>query len=198
MPSTEPLIFTDADAARAALEVLRWPDGPVCPRCGSSRVTRIVGRKQSHRAGLLSCKACRSQLTVTVGTCFERSKVPLNLWLHVIHLENSYARQLTPWGIAQLTGLTYKTIEKMRMRIYAAVNTYDGPNTIFGRNVTAYIRDRRRKKNPLGIIAADGSLRRAARAAAKLDSTERLVRLLLRTPKPPKKRRRSAPSRKAA
>jgi hypothetical protein len=111
-------------------------------------------------------------------------------------------------------------------RIYAAVNTYDGPNTIFGRAITAHISSRRpvppkpskyeddegrtrfsfrkwyrwREKHPLGeIIAADGSLGRALDKPLKgIDSTERLIRLLLTTPKPPKDRKITAPSRGAA
>jgi hypothetical protein len=153
---------------------------------------------------------------------FERSKVPLSKWLLVIHLENSNAREvMAPWEMAQATGLTFKTIEKMRARIYAAVNTYDGPNTIFGRAITAHIGGRRptppkptkrddgkrdfrrwynwRKKHPLGaVVPADGSLGRALDIPLKgIDSTERLVRLLLATPKPPKGRRITAPSRPA-
>ena len=134
----------------------------------------------------------------------ETLKVPLNKWLHVIHLENSNTRDvMTPWEMAQATGLTFKTIEKMRARIYAAVNSYDGPNTIFGRAITSHISGRRpapkpggvrawyrwRAKHPLGeTIPADGSLGRALCTPLKgIDSTERLVRLLLRTPKPPKR-----------
>jgi hypothetical protein len=111
----------------------------------------------------------------------------------------------------------------MRARIYAAVNTYAGPNTIFGRAITAHIGSRRptppkpreyvddegqtrvsfrkwyrwREKHPLGeVIAADGSLGRALDKPLKdIDSTERLIRLLLRTPKPPKGRKIKTPSR---
>jgi transposase-like protein len=227
VPSTQPLIFREENAARAALEALRWPNGATCPHCGSALVAKVGGEKHSHRAGLFRCKRCRGQFTVTVGTVFERSKVPLNKWLHVIHLENSNAREvMTPWQMAQVTGLTFKTIEKMRARIYAAVNTYDGPNTIFGRAITAHISSRRpippkprryaddegktrvsfrrwyrwREEHPLGeVIAADGSLGRALETPLKgIDSTERLIRLLLTTPKPPKGRKIATPSRGAA
>ena len=73
-------IFTDADKAREHLEALNWPQGPVCPHCGErERVTRMQGK--SHRAGLVQCNACLKNFTVTVGTVFERSKIPLNKWL---------------------------------------------------------------------------------------------------------------------
>ena len=73
-------IFTDADAAREHLEKTRWPHGPICPHCGLvNEATALKGK--AHRKGLYQCNACREQFTVTVGTVFERSKVPLNKWL---------------------------------------------------------------------------------------------------------------------
>jgi len=47
--------------------------------------------------------------------------------------------------MAQATGLTFKTIEKMRARIYAAVGNYRGPNTVFGKRVSGYVREQRPK-----------------------------------------------------
>jgi transposase-like protein len=68
--------FQNETAAREHLERIRWPDGPFCPHCGSFTCTRLEGKK--HRAGLVQCNDCRQQFTVTVGTVFERSKVPLH------------------------------------------------------------------------------------------------------------------------
>ena len=78
--------FTNENAARTHLEAIRWPDGPFCPHCGSYKATRLEGSK--HRTGLVQCNEpeCRQQYTVTVGTVFERSKVPLHKWLFVNHL----------------------------------------------------------------------------------------------------------------
>ena len=193
MHSTEPLIFRDEGAARDALEALRWPNGASCPHCGSAEVAKVGGEKQTHRAGLFRCKGCRGQFTVTVGTVLERSKVPLNKWLHLIHLVNW--EDMTPTQLAQAIHLDFKTIERMRTRILSAVDTYDGPNTIFGPAMTANISSRRavprgirrwyrwRAKNPKGpTIPADGSLGRVAPIKGA-DRTERLIRLLLKTPK---------------
>src|SRR3546814_10680069 len=63
---------------------VRWPEGPFCPHCCSFNATRLEGKK--HRAGLIQCNDCREQYTVTVGTIFERSKVPLHKWLLCNHL----------------------------------------------------------------------------------------------------------------
>ena len=72
--------FHDVEAAYAKLESILWPHGPVCPRCGSlDRITDVRGK--TARPGLRRCGACKRQFTVTVGTVFESSHVPLNLWL---------------------------------------------------------------------------------------------------------------------
>ena len=70
--------FTDEAAAREAMEALLWPNGPVCPHCGSFEEPRQgQGRVRAPRPLLLS-QYCKSQFTVTIGTIFERSKVPLS------------------------------------------------------------------------------------------------------------------------
>src|SRR6516164_9848748 len=72
--------FDDDVAAREALETMRWPDGPRCPRCALA--TEVFGgEKHSHREGLYHCKACRRQFSVTVGTVLERLRVPLSTWV---------------------------------------------------------------------------------------------------------------------
>jgi transposase-like protein len=106
-------------------------------------VDEMGGNKRSHRDGLLRCKDCRRQFTVTVETIFHRSKVPLTKWMQVIFFEDTPGIAENSWQIAQATGLTHKTVEKMRARIYAAVGQYEGPNNIFGRRVGGYVRDQR-------------------------------------------------------
>ena len=88
-------------------------------------------------------KSCRLQFTVTVGTVFHRSKVPLNKWMQVIFLEDTPGIADNSWQMAQATGLAHKTVEKMRARIYSAVGHYEGPNNIFGRRVGSYVRRQR-------------------------------------------------------
>lgn len=78
--------FQDADKAREYLEALRWPHGPVCPHCGSISRKHLSLKGSQYRPGLFKCADCYEQFTVTVGTVFERSKVPLNLWLQAVHL----------------------------------------------------------------------------------------------------------------
>jgi transposase-like protein len=102
------------------------------------------GVMRSHREGLFRCKECRNQFTVTAGTVFHRSKVPLTKWMQILHLE-AFAprREHNTWQMAQATSLAHKTVQKMRARIYAAVGKYEGPNNIFGRRIGGYVRDQR-------------------------------------------------------
>src|SRR4051794_4687394 len=80
-------MFHDDALARAALEALRWPQGPQCTHCAAkgTDVLLIGGQRQSHRSGLYHCKKCRRQFTVTLGTPFERSRIALSTWMRAAH-----------------------------------------------------------------------------------------------------------------
>lgn len=133
MNLTDP-IFTDADKARAHLERTRWPHGPVCPHCGViNEATEIKGR--SARAGLYQCNACRDQFTITVGTVFERSKVPLNKWLLATYLMASSKKGISAHQIGRTIGVTYKTAWFMCHRIREAM-TETNPAPLGGEGKT--------------------------------------------------------------
>ncbi|MGE3642727.1 MAG: IS1595 family transposase [Beijerinckiaceae bacterium] len=115
-------IFTDPDKARQHLEAQVWPNGPICPHCGNAdpdRITKLEGK--AHRPGLYSCKECRSQFSVTVGTVFERSKVPLNTWLYATYLLNSSKKGISAHQLHRMIGVTYKTAWFMMHRIREAM-----------------------------------------------------------------------------
>lgn len=102
-------IFHDEDAARKWLEARVWPNGPVCPHCkAENRSTLMKGK--SHRAGLYQCNACREPFTVTVGTLYERSKVPLHTWLAVTHLMMSSKKGMSALQISRMIDKPYKTV----------------------------------------------------------------------------------------
>jgi len=117
---TEPR-FNDDDAAREHLEALRWPHGSVCPHCGGTdRQSKLEGT--SHRPGLYFCGHCRSQYTVTVGSVFERSKVPLHKWVLATHLICSSKKGMSSHQLHRTLGVTYKTAWFMSHRIREAMN----------------------------------------------------------------------------
>lgn len=118
---TEPR-FNDEDAAREHLEAIRWPNGPVCPHCGGTeRNSKLHG--ESHRPGLYFCGDCRSQFTVTVGTVFERSKVPLHKWVYATHLICASKKGISSKQLERMLGVTYKTAWFMTHRIREAMTS---------------------------------------------------------------------------
>ena len=114
--------FTDADKAREYLERWRWPNGPVCPHCGVEG-DHYALKGASHRPGLMKCKDCRKQFSVTVGTVFERSKVPLNKWLLAVHLVCASKKAISSHQIHRMLGLTYKTAWFVTHRIREAMKS---------------------------------------------------------------------------
>jgi transposase-like protein len=118
MSAKIPARFTNEEAARKHLEGIHWPTGPACPHCAAEgRGSRIEG----GRPGLLFCGACRKQYTVTVGTVFERSKVPLHIWLYCNHLICSSKNGISSHQLARMLGVTYKTAWFMSHRIREAM-----------------------------------------------------------------------------
>lgn len=105
--------LTDEAAAREYFEAKRWPDGAVCPHCGEiGNATKLVAREGSKRPvrkGVWKCNGCRKQFTVTVGTVFEDSHVPLTKWLLSIHLLCASKKGMSAHQLFRMIGGSYKT-----------------------------------------------------------------------------------------
>lgn len=132
--------FNNEEAARQHLESLRWPNGPICPHCGGvERISRIEAqsprqpkkkgkRSTVARPGLLFCGDCREQFTVTVGTVFEHSKIPLHKWVLATHLLCASKKGMSSHQLHRMLGVTYKTAWFMTHRIREAFSVPDaGP-----------------------------------------------------------------------
>lgn len=134
-------IYQDADKAREHLESIQWPNGPDCPHCGNcdqKAITKLTGK--STRPGVYKCNACRSPFSVTVGTVFERSKVPLNKWVLATHLMASSKKGMSAHQLHRMLGVTYKTAWFMSHRIREAMaedNDTSGPMGGPGKTVEA-------------------------------------------------------------
>jgi len=112
--------FSTPEKARGYLEAIQWPEGPVCPFCGEKeRIGVLTSAKV--RPGLKKCYACRKQFTVTVGTVFEDSHVPLNKWLIAVYLLCSSKKGMSALQLQRMLGLTYKTAWFMFHRLRFAV-----------------------------------------------------------------------------
>ncbi len=125
-------IFTDEIKAREALEAVRWPNGPVCPHCGSvENLARV--ETASARPGLFYCNGCKGQFTVTVGTVFERSHVPLTKWWYASYLLSSSKKGMSSLQLSRMLGVTYKTAWFMTHRIREAMAPAGKPPPLGGK-----------------------------------------------------------------
>lgn len=115
--------FSDEDAARALLEDMRWGKNPTCPHCGGLNPYRLVARKPGSktRKGLWKCSQCRKQFTVTVGTVFEDSRIPISKWLLAIHLIGSSKKGMSAHQIHRNLGISYKAAWFMMHRLRYAM-----------------------------------------------------------------------------
>ncbi|MGQ0740793.1 MAG: IS1595 family transposase [Alphaproteobacteria bacterium] len=110
--------FNNDEAARKHLEAIRWPNGPVCPHCGS------IGTAYARtKPGLYRCaeKECRKDFTATVGTLFERSHIPLSTWFRAVFLLCSSKKGMSSHQMHRMLGVTYKTAWFMTHRIREAM-----------------------------------------------------------------------------
>jgi transposase-like protein len=120
--------FKSEEAARQHLEAIRWPTGPVCPHCGvvggHYALTGTGGAKGTKaRPGLYKCHEyrCRKQFSVTVGTVFERSKIPLSKWLMAVHLMCASKKGISAKQIERMFGIQYRSAWFMCHRIREAM-----------------------------------------------------------------------------
>ena len=116
---TDP-IYNDEATAREHFENIRWPDGPVCPHCGTIDRVKPLGGK-SMGPGWYHCGACRDKFTVRVGTVYERSKIPLHKWILATHLLAASKKGMSAHQLHRMLGVTYKTAWFMTHRIRKAM-----------------------------------------------------------------------------
>jgi transposase-like protein len=115
--------FSNEDAARKLLEQMRWPKGPVCLKCGGADPYRLIPKAGSKtRQGVWKCRACRKQFTVTVGTIFEDSHIPLSKWLLAIHLLCASKKGMSAHQLHRMLGVTYKSAWFMAHRLRHAMS----------------------------------------------------------------------------
>ena len=102
------------------LEKIRWPNGPICPHCGSRKSTKLNGT--AHRPGVIQCNECRDQYTVTVGSVMESTHIDLNKWILAFHLMYSDKKGISRMQLKRELELgSYQTAWFMAHRIRHAI-----------------------------------------------------------------------------
>jgi transposase-like protein len=107
--------FGSDEKCRAYLEELRWPDGPVCPRCEAKTVSRLTERQQYE------CSKCRYQFSVTAGTVMHDSHLPLWKWFMAIYLITESKKGISAKQLQRMLAVSYKTAWYLSHRIRDAM-----------------------------------------------------------------------------
>jgi transposase-like protein len=114
--------FQNDEAARAMLESIMWPEGPVCPHCGVVNHCYKTKRPGAYRCGE---KWCRKVFTVTMRTVMERSKIPLHKWLQGFHLMTSSKKGVSAHQLHRRIQITYEAAWFMAHRIRESMRAGD-------------------------------------------------------------------------
>jgi transposase-like protein len=125
-PRSMPLLsflerFPDDASCWAHLEAVRWPDGPICPKCGSVNDAHLVGRAHYRR-----CNACRAKFKVTHGTPFEGTHLPMRTWFMALYLTAAASKSLSSVKLAEHLGVGQKTAWLLGPRIRRMMEDKDG------------------------------------------------------------------------
>lgn len=123
--------FHNEAAAYAFVEARLWPQGPTCPKCGViGNSAKMQGK--STRVGVYKCRDCRKPYRVTVGTIFEASHIPLNVWLQAVFLIASSKKGMSSNQLHRSLGISLKSAWFMSHRIREAMR--GGEFSLFGQD----------------------------------------------------------------
>jgi transposase-like protein len=168
--------FATVDAARNYLEKQRWPDGPECPHCGlvgeaykitpksrpvvdeyQTKAELKAKRVRKPRKGLWKCAGCRKPFTVTVGTIFEDSHIPLNKWVIAVHLLCASKKGMSAHQLHRMLGVTYKSAWFMAHRIRYGMSQEPLASQLTGvvEADETYVGGRPRRRNPGAVKAGE-------------------------------------------
>jgi transposase-like protein len=116
--------FSNELSAHQYLEGIIWPNGAKCPHCGGTkRVGKLNGA--STRLGTYKCYDCRRSFSVTHGTLFMSSHVPVHKWLQAIYLTDGGTKNIRPHHLQQILNVSFKTASFILRRICEAAASAD-------------------------------------------------------------------------
>jgi transposase-like protein len=160
--------YNDDKKCRQYLEALKWREGVKCPRCGSDKVSRIIKREQ------YDCDKCRYQFSITAGSIFHDSHLPLWKWFLAIYLMTESKKGISANQIKRSLCISYKTAWYLCHRIREAMNDVNAEES----KLTGIVEvdetfvggkyDSRRKRAKYDKPAVIGLLQRDGRLEAKV------------------------------
>ncbi len=118
--------YGTAEQCEQALFNWRWPEGFICPNCHSSQYYELKCRK------LYQCQTCRQQTSVTSGTIFADTKLPLNRWFLAMHLLTQSKNGLSALALKRDVGVSYNTAWTMKHKIMQVMKERDDSHPLEG------------------------------------------------------------------
>jgi transposase-like protein len=116
---------TDEQCAAALFE-WKWPTGFECPKCGSSHDWHLKCRQ------VFQCRQCHHQTTLTSGTIFADTKLPLRIWFLAIHLITQSKTGLSALALKRQLGVSYNTAWKIKHKIMHVMKARDDSKPLAG------------------------------------------------------------------
>lgn len=117
-------LYPTEAACRALLEQMRWPDGPYCPHCGSYDHARLEGA--SCRPGLIQCRDCGRQYTVTTHTPMHATKLQLRVWIEAMYLVTTSSKGISSVILSRIIGVTQATAWRLGHAIREMLHDRNG------------------------------------------------------------------------
>lgn len=111
--------FSTDSRCMAHLEKLRWPDGFQCPHCGHDKGYKTVARNHYE------CTGCHKQTSVTSGTLFHATKLPLTKWFWSIYWVASDKGGISALRLSKLIGVTWRSAYRILQRLRKAMGNQD-------------------------------------------------------------------------
>jgi transposase-like protein len=108
--------FSDEQVCIDTIAALRWPTGPVCPKCGSTEHYYLATQKR------WKCKKCAKQFSVKVGTIFEDSPIGLDKWLVALWMLVNCKNGISSYEVGRDLGLTQKSAWFVMHRLRLALH----------------------------------------------------------------------------
>lgn len=114
----------------AAIESARWPQGFICPKCSSDHYGTY---RRGKRVKVFQCKTCRGQTTLTEGTIFHSSKIPLTVWFQAMFFQTQNKNNISMLELKRLLGVCYRTAWRIKHKLMEVMFVREQPTTLSGR-----------------------------------------------------------------
>lgn len=121
--------YGNEEQCETVLENNRWPDGFSCPTCSGTNHFRY------RRGGtlVLQCRGCRKQVTLTEGTIFHSSKLPLTIWFQAMYLLTQNKNNLSTLELRRLIGVSYHAAWRMKHKLMQVMVEREQETRLSGR-----------------------------------------------------------------